>query len=99
LVNRSKLIESDGNNSPNEARYSANLTKFCLPVDEVKEIVQLPGFLKRKFGDREDIEIDRKVLEQLKAFVTEVALLYGFNPFHNFEHACHVTMSVGKLMS
>ena len=33
------------------------------------------------------------------SFRIPVADLYHNNPFHNFEHASHVTMSVVKLMS
>lgn len=36
----------------------------------------------------------------LRAYVTEIARLYrNDNPFHNFEHACHVTLSVCKFLS
>jgi hypothetical protein len=31
--------------------------------------------------------------------VTTIANAYLDNPFHNFEHACHVTMSVEKFIS
>jgi hypothetical protein len=32
-------------------------------------------------------------------YVTAIASMYRNNPFHNFEHASHVTMSVTKLLS
>lgn len=48
-------------------------------------------------GDSEDL--DPMVAEQLRAFVQECANLYNDNPFHNFEHASHVTMSVTKLLA
>jgi 3'5'-cyclic nucleotide phosphodiesterase len=32
-------------------------------------------------------------------YVTRIALSYRKNPFHSFEHASHVTMSVVKLLS
>ena len=35
---------------------------------------------------------------ELTEFVTNLALLYRENPFHNFDHASHVTMSVTKLL-
>merc|ERR1712157_201674 len=37
--------------------------------------------------------------EQLKDYLTQIASMYQQNPFHNFEHACHVTSSVRKLLS
>jgi hypothetical protein len=38
------------------------------------------------------------VEKQLRAYITTVASMYRNNPFHNFEHACHVTMSIIKLL-
>jgi hypothetical protein len=39
------------------------------------------------------------VIAQLSSYVSNIAALYQDNPFHNFEHASHVTMSVNKLLS
>jgi len=40
------------------------------------------------------------VLEaQLRAYVATIASLYNHNPFHNFEHAAHVTSSVDLLLT
>mmetsp|Transcript_26865 Transcript_26865/g.75436 ORF Transcript_26865/g.75436 Transcript_26865/m.75436 type:complete len:1451 (-) Transcript_26865:178-4530(-) len=44
------------------------------------------------------IELSDKVDEQLRDFVTKVACSYQSNPFHCFEHACHVTMSLNKML-
>ncbi|KAL7564170.1 hypothetical protein ACA910_021144 [Epithemia clementina (nom. ined.)] len=71
-------------------------------LDEVKEIIQLPAFDAVVVENQEDpgsIVLDPQVTDQLKDFVGTVALLYHNNPFHNFEHASHVTMSVVKLLS
>jgi hypothetical protein len=38
-------------------------------------------------------------LHQLDDYVSAVASMYRDNPFHNFEHASHVVMSVAKLLS
>jgi class 3 adenylate cyclase len=43
--------------------------------------------------------IEAKVVSQLQSYVTGIAAMYRDNPFHNFEHASHVTMSVTKLLS
>jgi hypothetical protein len=45
------------------------------------------------------IEINPVVIEQLRDVVTTIANTYHDNPFHNFDHACHVTMSVEKSSS
>jgi 3'5'-cyclic nucleotide phosphodiesterase len=41
---------------------------------------------------------DDSVVEDLRKYITILASMYRNNPFHNFEHACHVTMSVNKLL-
>jgi class 3 adenylate cyclase len=73
-----------------------------LPLDEVQEIITLPEFDRSASRNRQDpdtVEISPVVLEQLKMFVTWIASMYRANPFHNFDHASHVLMSVIKLMS
>lgn len=44
-------------------------------------------------------QLNDDVVQQLREYVANVAALYRCNPFHNFEHASHVTMSVVKLLS
>ena len=45
------------------------------------------------------IEVSDIVVTQLTEYVSVIALSYRNNPFHNFEHACHVAMSVNKLLN
>eukprot|EP00539_Tryblionella_compressa_P010393 CAMPEP_0178785130 /NCGR_PEP_ID=MMETSP0745-20121128/4619_1 /TAXON_ID=913974 /ORGANISM="Nitzschia punctata, Strain CCMP561" /LENGTH=1231 /DNA_ID=CAMNT_0020442817 /DNA_START=31 /DNA_END=3727 /DNA_ORIENTATION=+ len=64
-------------------------------ITEVKEIIKLPAYHKgRQQLDPESIELDPEVVQQLRAFIVSISSLYHDNPFHNFEHASHVTMSV-----
>ena len=42
----------------------------------------------------DDIVLDPSVVTELRDYVTAVSQLYYHNPFHNFEHASHVVMSV-----
>ena len=44
------------------------------------------------------VELPEHVSEQLRTFVKHVAGFYEDHPFHNFEHACHVSMSLVKLV-
>ncbi|KAG7348787.1 3'5'-cyclic nucleotide phosphodiesterase [Nitzschia inconspicua] len=45
------------------------------------------------------VKLSDDVVHQAKLYVQKIAALYNTsNPFHNFDHACHVTMSVHKLM-
>jgi class 3 adenylate cyclase len=68
-------------------------------LDEVKEIIHLPTYNGGLSKDPTVIKLDPIVLGQLEEYVTAVASMYRDNPFHNFEHASHVTMSVVKLLS
>jgi class 3 adenylate cyclase len=68
-------------------------------LDEVQEIIALPPEAANFKRDSEDVEIDSVVVSQLRDYVHAVATMYGNNPFHNFEHASHVTMSATKLLS
>jgi hypothetical protein len=43
--------------------------------------------------------LDPVVFRQLEDYITTISTIYHDNPFHNFEHASHVAMSVGKLLS
>jgi Adenylate and Guanylate cyclase catalytic domain len=64
-------------------------------LDEVKEIIQLPEYdslAARNDQSVETIELGSKVEEQLRAYLLSIGTGYRDNPFHNFEHASHVTM-------
>jgi len=70
-------------------------------LDEVKESIELPSFNYSAEAAEQalNFELDPAVSTQLHKYVRNVAALYPDNPFHNFEHASHVTMSVSKLLS
>ena len=71
-------------------------------LDEVEEIVSLPNFddaASKNQIDPGTVQIPPKAAEQLREYVKSIASQYRNNPFHNFEHASHVTMSVSKLLS
>ena len=68
-------------------------------IDEVVEAIMLPRFnaaTETNESDYREIVIDKPVADQLREYVSIIASMYRDNPFHNFEHACHVTMSVAK---
>jgi hypothetical protein len=69
------------------------------PLDEVQEIIRMPVFKRCTGAEIKDVGLGDAVLEQLREYVSAVASMYRNNPFHNFEHASHVTMSVVKLLS
>ncbi|KAG7337346.1 3'5'-cyclic nucleotide phosphodiesterase [Nitzschia inconspicua] len=69
-------------------------------IDEVKEIITLPGFVKKRKSKVEDTsDLGDDVLEELKDYVIMAASLYNDNPFHCFDHAVHVSMSCTKLLA
>jgi hypothetical protein len=72
------------------------------PFGEVKEVVQLPTFhaaTNLTIVDPESTSLDSQVVGQLEHYVAKIASMYPDHPFHNFEHASHVSMSVVKLLS
>lgn len=79
-----------------------NIRKDMTVLDEVTEIITLPQFNPNAVASRIDpsvVELEPEVVVQLRDYVTVIASMYRPNPFHNFEHASHVTMSVNKLLA
>lgn len=71
-------------------------------VDELQDIITLPRFdksLARKQADSDKVKLPDEAQSQLHNYISWVALLYRDNPFHNMDHAAHVTMSVSKLLA
>jgi hypothetical protein len=66
-------------------------------LDEVQETMIITEFTKYG-GSNCDISISDEIISDLRDYVSMIARMYHRNPFHNFEHACHVTMSVHKLL-
>jgi class 3 adenylate cyclase len=71
----------------------------AMVLDEVKEVIPLSTQSKTYRQNPEDIQLSVAVLIQLRDYVSAIAGMYQDNPFHNFEHASHVTQSVTKLLS
>ena len=70
-------------------------------LDEVQEVIKLPEY-DGKYCDTNaasSVVLSPQVRSQLREYVTAIALMYPDNPFHNFQHASHVGMSVAKLLS
>ena len=71
-------------------------------LNEVTEIIKLPKFEARAHKQQENpnkIQLPKEVEDQLRLYVSSIAAMHRDNPFHNFEHASHVTMSVSKLLA
>jgi len=72
-------------------------------LEEVEDVLPLPQFDSKTNNSTvspESITLPSEVVAQLTSFVGKIASFYHQeNPFHNWEHAAHVTMSVSKLLS
>ena len=71
-------------------------------LDEVREIIHLPPYdvvVVENQEKADTIELGDNVKEKLTKLIGTIGSMYRDNPFHNFEHASHVTMSVVKLLS
>jgi 3'5'-cyclic nucleotide phosphodiesterase len=72
-------------------------------LDETEEVITLPDFDTKQL-DMQKVALGKvfnlsnEVKTQLRLYVRAIASLYNDNPFHCFEHACHVTMSVSKVL-
>jgi 3'5'-cyclic nucleotide phosphodiesterase len=71
-------------------------------LDEIRETIKISEFTSKSDSSASDaeegVEIDDDVLSELREYVCMIARMYRDNPFHNFDHACHVAMSVNKLL-
>jgi len=78
------------------------------PFKEVTEIIELCCFDRKIANHHTSFSnyqsgtnglLSETVLNQLRSFVSRIAKMYKDVPFHNLEHASHVTMSASKLMN
>ena len=89
-------------NSPSKSEHFTTVVYGKgLPRDEIAEKISMPAFApnsSKRDIDIDSIELPAGVVLQLEDLATSIAQLYHDNAFHNFEHACHVTMSANKLL-
>ncbi|KAL3937168.1 MAG: hypothetical protein SGBAC_007652 [Bacillariaceae sp.] len=71
-------------------------------LEEFVPIIELKHFQADDLSSRMDptkIDIGEAARSQLRKLLATFSFMYKDNPFHNFEHASHVTASVNKLLS
>eukprot|EP00980_Cylindrotheca_fusiformis_P002911 scaffold675_cov103-Cylindrotheca_fusiformis.AAC.22 len=71
-------------------------------LDEFTPIIPLKRFEVEDLRCRRrpsSIDIGDEARSQLRRYLSEIAGMYQENPFHNFQHASHVTASVKKLLT
>ncbi|CAB9518478.1 Receptor-type guanylate cyclase gcy [Seminavis robusta] len=99
VLMRRQAMGMDPSTDEESSSAAAIWTKGSNSVrDEVVDTISLPPFQKATFTATKT-SLEPQVVHQLHEFVAEIAHSYRDNPFHNFEHASHVTMSANKLMN
>jgi len=86
----------------NSIRGGADSQDQWMVANEVVEVIRLPKFdaaAQKEPIHPETIELPVAAVQQLEKYVQAVAAMYPDYPFHNFEHASHVALSVQKLLS
>ncbi|CAJ1960718.1 unnamed protein product [Cylindrotheca closterium] len=70
------------------SRREKEIRRHISVLDEVVEIIPLPGFDQSVYKGQqahERIELSEAVIEQIRLYVACIAAMYKDNPFHNFE--------------
>lgn len=68
-----------------------------VPLDEVVDVIKMPTFDSKSANAKDEvytIKIPDNVSRLIREYVSIISAAYRKNKFHNFEHACHVTMCV-----
>ena len=83
-------------------KLSDELSRNESPIEEVQEVIAFTEPEIKPNVDLKDptaVELGEAVEAQLHLFVSSIFRTYKKNPFHNFEHASHVAMTVSKMLS
>lgn len=99
---RQIMARRPASNEPHFISPDIIIKKADMPLEEVKEIVELPAFDRRAAKrqlENENAQLPDKVVQQLNDYVHDIANLYCDNPFHNFAHASYVVMAVTKYLN
>jgi 3'5'-cyclic nucleotide phosphodiesterase len=80
--------------------FAESESYLILPRDEVSEIITLSDGEARTHRKltKKEVKLKKIVRKQLRKYICTIAKLYRDNPFHNFQHACHVVMATKKLL-
>eukprot|EP00529_Nitzschia_sp_RCC80_P005556 CAMPEP_0113514622 /NCGR_PEP_ID=MMETSP0014_2-20120614/40508_1 /TAXON_ID=2857 /ORGANISM="Nitzschia sp." /LENGTH=1043 /DNA_ID=CAMNT_0000411133 /DNA_START=100 /DNA_END=3233 /DNA_ORIENTATION=- /assembly_acc=CAM_ASM_000159 len=102
IVAKRNATNTKRNYDAQVAKREAELVKKNQLLGEVCEVISLPKFDAKAHKNQEPpnkVVIPDEVVKELRLFVSSLAASHRDVPFHNFEHASHVTMSVTKLLS
>eukprot|EP00339_Tiarina_fusa_P025544 CAMPEP_0117020940 /NCGR_PEP_ID=MMETSP0472-20121206/15856_1 /TAXON_ID=693140 ORGANISM="Tiarina fusus, Strain LIS" /NCGR_SAMPLE_ID=MMETSP0472 /ASSEMBLY_ACC=CAM_ASM_000603 /LENGTH=1185 /DNA_ID=CAMNT_0004726283 /DNA_START=326 /DNA_END=3883 /DNA_ORIENTATION=- len=82
--------------------HSSEVALLPAAINDVAEVVALPPFdpdASRFRRARPDVSMLQQTRADLHEYVKRIALMYRDVPFHNFEHASHVTLCANKLLN
>lgn len=82
--------------------HSSEVALLPAAINDVAEVVALPPFdpdSSRFRRARPDVSMLQQTRADLHEYVKRIALMYHDVPFHNFEHASHVTLCANKLLN
>jgi 3'5'-cyclic nucleotide phosphodiesterase/Adenylate and Guanylate cyclase catalytic domain len=100
IVARRKATRRNQSSQSTLTAMATNIGKGLLVIDELTDVIVMPEFDERGAQVQgSKAEVPSVVIEQLHEYVSVIAMMYRDLPFHNFEHASHVAMSVNKLLS
>ncbi|GKZ00827.1 hypothetical protein MPSEU_001034400 [Mayamaea pseudoterrestris] len=88
---------SDTNSNLAELEKQSQILDHTV-LEECTDVIKMPSFSSMQHSST-PIKLESVVVQQLHLYVETIAAMYRSNPFHNFEHASHVTMSATKLLS
>jgi len=100
VVARRQAMEKRMTSRAAHSAMACKIGNGGIVVEEVAEIIKLPEFDANAVSQSaKSVQLSEEVVQQVQAYVGVIASMYRDNPFHNFAHASHVTMSVSKLLS
>lgn len=82
--------------------HSSEVALLPAAINDVAEVVALPPFdadASKFRRARPDVSMLQQTRADLHEYVKRIALMYWDVPFHNFEHASHVTLCANKLLN
>ena len=82
--------------------HSSEVALLPAAINDVAEVVALPPFdsdASRFRRARPDVSMLQQTRADLHEYVKRIAVMYHDVPFHNFEHASHVTLCANKLLN
>jgi len=101
LSRQIKQIVAKRSDNPGISRQPFNVwdSVYTMPRDEIVDELKLSSCKPSTSQSTHEVDLPDEVHDQLDDFVTSIAMLYRDNVFHNYEHACHVTMSANKFLT